>query len=99
MTGSERKKEWVLTEDAFEKLLAQLDADRERAGEKYERIRHKLIKFFEWRGGASPEEYADRSIDRVARRVYEGAELRVSDPYLYFHGVALKVLKEHWREP
>ena len=33
------KKEWVLTEDAFETLLAWLDPDRERAGGKSEKIK------------------------------------------------------------
>src|SRR6266508_2223116 len=93
------KKEWVLTQEALDKLLAELDGERERAGQKYEEIRQKLMKFFKWRGCALPEEYTDRTIDRVARRILEGADLRVKDPYLYFHGVALNVLKEHWKEP
>jgi DNA-directed RNA polymerase specialized sigma24 family protein len=92
-------KDWVLTTEAFDQLLGQLDADRERAGEKYERIRQKLMKFFKWRGCQSVEEYTDRTIDRVTRKIVEGADLHVSDPYLYFHGVALNVLREHWREP
>lgn len=93
------KKDWVLTADAFAALLENLHPDRERAGTEYERIRQKLLKFFKWRGCSDPEEYADRTIDRVARRIMEGAELRVRDAYLFFHGVALNVLKEHWRGP
>ncbi len=93
------KKDWVITREAFDLLLARLDDDRARAGEKYEEIRRKLVKLFEWRGCARPEEYADRAIDRVARRLAEGAELRASNPYLYFHGVALNVLREYWKEP
>lgn len=93
------KKDWVLTPDAFESLLAHLHVERERAGEEYERIREKLVKLFKWRGCHNPEEFADRTIDRVARRITEGSELRVSNPYLFFHGVALNVLKEHWRSP
>lgn len=92
-------KDWDLTPEAFDQLLRQLDADRERAGERYERIRQKLMKFFKWRGCEAMEEYTDRTIDRVARKIVEGAELHVGDPYLYFHGVALNILKEHWREP
>lgn len=93
------KKDWVLTPAAFDRMLAQLDPDRDRAGEKYEQVRQKLTKFFKWRGCVSPEEYTDRTIDRVARKIEEGAELRVKDPYLYFHGVAINVLREHWKEP
>jgi len=87
-----------LTADAFERLLGVLDDDRDRAGDKYERVRHKLASLFRWRGCANPDELVDRTIDRVARRLASGAELRVADPYLYFHGVALNVLREHWRD-
>jgi len=92
------KKDWVVTQAAFDRLLAQLDPDRRRAGERYEQIRQKLTKFFQWRGCATPEEYADRTIDRVARRIGEGAEIHAHDAYLFFHGVAINVLREHWKE-
>lgn len=91
------KKDWVVTQAAFDLLLRQLDPDRERAGHRYEQIRHKLTKFFEWRGCTSPDEYADRSIDRAARRIADGEEIRAGDPYLFFHGVAINVLREHWK--
>ena len=93
------KRDWVLTADAFEALLFKLHPDRERAGQEYERIREKLLNFFRWRGCRDPQEFADRTIDRVARKIMEGAELRVRDPYLFFHGVARNVLREHWRAP
>ena len=92
------KKDWVMTASAFNLMLAQLDADRERAGERYELIRQKLTKFFQWRGCATPEDYTDRTIDRVARRLEEGAEVHASDPYLFFHGTAINVLREHWKD-
>ena len=88
-----------LPADAFDRLLGNLDRNRDRAGEIYERIRHRLVSLFRWRGCRTPEELADRTFDRVARRLVEGAELRVADPYVYFHGVALNVLREYWREP
>ncbi len=92
------KKDWVMTPEAFDLMLTQLDADRELAGEKYELIRHKLTKFFQWRGCPSPEDYTDRTIDRVARRLLEGAEVTARDPYLFFHGTAINVLREHWKK-
>jgi len=39
------KNEWILTERAFAKLLAYLDADAEIAGEKYETAYRMLVKF------------------------------------------------------
>src|SRR5688572_23664656 len=92
-------KDWRLTQEAFDAMLLCLDPDRERAGEKYEKIRWKLTKLFKWRGCDDPETFTDRTIDRAARRISEGADLRVNDPYLYFHGVALNVLREYWKEP
>lgn len=90
-----------LTGDGFEKLLTLLDPDRERAGEEYEAIRSKLVKFFRWRGWPRPEELVDETIDRVCWRLAEGEVIRQADPFLYFHGVAKNVLREAWqtREP
>jgi RNA polymerase sigma factor (sigma-70 family) len=91
-------KRWVLTEDAFARLLTQLDPDRERAAEKYEEVRRKLMKFFKWRGCLQFEEYADVTIDRVARKIAEGVELQPTTPSSFFYGVAVNLLKEHWRK-
>jgi DNA-directed RNA polymerase specialized sigma24 family protein len=35
----------------------------------------------------------------VARRLSEGATITAADAYLFCHGVALNVLREHWRSP
>ncbi len=90
-----RKKDWVLTPEAFERLLASLDADRERAGQRYENLRRKLIEFFEARGSNSPADHADEAINRVARRLDEGE--RVQDLSAYFYGVARLLFKETLR--
>jgi len=83
-----------LTRESFEILLAQLDPDRERAGELYETIRRRLIRLFEWRGCASPEDLADETFNRVARKLAEGVKLHSADPYSYFCGVAHLRFKE-----
>jgi RNA polymerase sigma factor (sigma-70 family) len=88
------KKDWVLTQEAFNLLLSCLDRDAARAAEKYENIRRGLITFFECRGSAFPEDCADETIDRVARRLAEGKEIYVENPASYFYGVARNVLKE-----
>ena len=89
------KTEWVLSQEAFDSCLAWLDADRDRAGEKYEDIRRKLIKIFARRGCSTPEELTDEAINRVSRKVPEIARTYVGDPALYFYGVAQKVYQEH----
>lgn len=86
------KKSWVLTQEAFDRLLASLDDDREQAGKKYERIRVKLVKYFEWRGAVFPDAEADETINRVARRIEEGQE--VQNLNAYFYGVARLIFIE-----
>jgi DNA-directed RNA polymerase specialized sigma24 family protein len=88
---------WTLSQQAFDRLLAALGPDATSAGERYERIRAKLTRLFEWRGCADAAHLVDLTFDRVARRLEEGAELTARDPYAYVHGVALHVLQEHWR--
>jgi DNA-directed RNA polymerase specialized sigma24 family protein len=90
-----------LNQEALDALLASLDPDRDRAGEKYEEIRRRLVHLFEWRGCPAPEDLADETINRVARQLAEGLTLR-SDPYAYFCGVARLLSMEEgrreWRE-
>lgn len=83
-----------LTREGFDALLAMLHPDREKAGELYEAIRGRLIRLFEWRGCAHPDDLADETFNRVARKSAEGLELKRSDPYAYFCGVAHHVFQE-----
>jgi DNA-directed RNA polymerase specialized sigma24 family protein len=89
------KTEWVLTKEAFDTLLAWLDEDRDRAGEKYEDIRRKLIKILARRGCPIAEELADETMNRVSRKVQEVAPIFVGDPALYFYGVVQNVYLEY----
>ncbi len=95
LRSAARKKDWTLTKEAFERLLDSLDANRERAGEKYENVRRKLIEFFEARGSNSPADHADQTINRVAKRLEEGEG--VKDISAYSYGVARFLLKETLR--
>ncbi len=58
-----------LTGDKFESLLLRLDADRNRAGEKYEEIRWKLIRFFQWSSCLHAEDCVDETFNRVAEKL------------------------------
>lgn len=96
--GSRRK--WSLTREAFDDLLTALDEDRERAAEKYLEIRGNLVRFFEWRGCSFPDDHADETINRVAKKIAAGEEVR--NPVGYSLGVArlllLEIIKERSRE-
>lgn len=75
--------EAALTSETFAKLLLCLDANRERAGEKYEGLRRTLIRFFERRGAPFPDEHADEAFNRVARKLGEGVEIKNIGSYCY----------------
>ena len=72
---SSTEKERELTSKAFTKLLAKLSADPEIAGIEYEELRRRLIKFFEWREAFFPEDLADETLNRTARKIDEGEEI------------------------
>lgn len=86
------KSEWVLTQAAFDGFLASLDRDRDKAGEKYEYIRLKLLKYFQWNGSDAPDIDADETINRVTRKIYEGQDVYNLTGYIY--GVAKLVQAE-----
>jgi len=90
-----RRSPWILSQDALRGLLSALDADLDRAGEKYERLRQKLIVFFLGRGCEDPEDNADETLDRVCRRLAEGEAIR--DVGCFSYGVARHVQSESAR--
>ena len=91
------KKNWVLTPESFDGLLAWLDADRNLAGQKYEEIRRRLIKLFTCRCCPDAEDLADETINRVTKRLPEIEAEFTGDQIRYFYGVANKVHLESLR--
>jgi DNA-directed RNA polymerase specialized sigma24 family protein len=94
-----QKKGWDLSEKSLAGFMSVLDEDPERAGERYELLRRKLMKFFEWRGSTNANELADETINRLVRKIEEGEEIR--NLFAYSSGMArlvwLEVLKEQER--
>lgn len=89
--------DWTLSPEALGRFLVLLDADLVRAGEKYECLRRKLVRLFEWRGCVFAEDLADESINRVVRKVDRGIETGFDDVYRYAAAVAHRVFLEHLR--
>jgi len=87
-----------ITTENFQTLLGWLDGNAQTAGEKYERIRSRLIRMFIARGCYEAELLADRTIDRVTTKVPEIGPTFVGEPANYFYGVAHKVHLEWLRE-
>jgi len=89
----------TLEQADFDRLLAWLDPNPERAGELYESIRWRLIAILASRGCRIPEELADETIDRVARRVTDISDSYVGDRAIYFLGVMNNVHHEYLKRP
>jgi DNA-directed RNA polymerase specialized sigma24 family protein len=89
-----------LGSEPFEALLLKLGPDREAAGQRYLQLRQRLVAVFEYRRCPRPEELADETLDRVARRLLEmGSEFVGGDPARYVFGVAWNVARESFRRP
>jgi DNA-directed RNA polymerase specialized sigma24 family protein len=92
--------------EAFEKMLLWLDENRDVAGSKYEAIRLRLIKIFDYRRCTNSEELTDIVFDRVLKKIDENAvpidRNAVSNdgnPALYFFKVANNIYRENLRKP
>jgi DNA-directed RNA polymerase specialized sigma24 family protein len=87
-----------LNQEQFDQLLLWLNPDREQAAQQYESIRRRLIKIFVCRGAHTPEELADDTINRVARKLPEIRNGYVGEPAHYFCGVAGFIWQESLRK-
>lgn len=94
------RQKWTLTQEAFDKLLIALGGDRDSGSKKYLEIRTNLTRFFEWRGCPFPEDHADETFNRIAKRVAQGEA--ILNPPSYAMGVArlllLEIIKGRQRE-
>src|SRR5215217_8198562 len=94
------RQKWTLTQDAFDRLLIALGGDRDSGGGKYLEIRTNLTRFFEWRGCSFPEDHADETFNRIAKKIDEGEQ--ILNPAGYAMGVArllfLEIIKHRQRE-
>jgi len=82
--------------ESFEALLGALGPDRDCAGERYEAMRQRLLRFFRHRGARAPDALTDETFDRVGRRLAGGEIIQTRDVARYFLGVAHNVMREAW---
>jgi len=83
------------TKEAFAKLLNWLHPELEKAGEKYETIRLRLIGVLVGRGCHEAEDLADETINVVAARIDWLIQNYQGDPSPYFYGVAKNIFREY----
>jgi DNA-directed RNA polymerase specialized sigma24 family protein len=93
-----RKKDWDLSEEAFGRLLAWLDEGTDSGGERYLEIRRRLVLYFDRKNCLSPDELADETLNRVARRLEEERAIITDAPAHYCYIVARFVLLEALRK-
>lgn len=91
------KKEWTLTPDAFERLLNWLDAGANSSGQSYLEVRRRLVAYFDRKNCPTPDELADQTLNRVARRLEEEHTILSDAPAHYCYIVARYVFVEFLR--
>lgn len=93
------KKQTEINPEAFEKMLLWLDQDRDIAGQKYEAMRLRLIKIFNYRQALNSEELADLTFDRVLKKFAEDDVPSDAPAAAYFYRVADFIHRESLRKP
>jgi|SRR6185369_129001 len=94
------KTDWSPTPESLDRLLSWLDSDRDKAAQKYEKIRLRLITFFSCDGcGEADEILSDITFDRVMKKLdqNQAPDSFVGDKTLYFLGFARNIRLEHLR--
>jgi DNA-directed RNA polymerase specialized sigma24 family protein len=93
-----RKKDWTLNPRAFQQLLTWLDEGASSDGQKYLEMRRRLAAYFDRKNCPMPDELADETLNRVARRLEEEGAIEGDAPARYCYIVARFVFMEHLRE-
>jgi hypothetical protein len=93
------KKHWILSQNAFQQFLDWLDEGTDSRGQKYLEMRRRLVAYFDRRNCASPDELADETLNRVARKLEEVGRIADAAPPQYCYIVAKFVLLESFRAP
>jgi DNA-directed RNA polymerase specialized sigma24 family protein len=96
--GVMQKKDWELTQSAFHRLLNWFDEGTDSGGQKYLEMRYRLTKYFDRKNCMSPDELADETLNRVARRLMEEGSITDTTPAKYCYTIAKYVFLEYLRE-
>jgi DNA-directed RNA polymerase specialized sigma24 family protein len=99
MAKANLKRDWQPDKAAFDRLLAWLDEGSESGGERYLEMRRRLVEYFARRDCHSPEDLADETLNRVARRLDETGVIDDGVPARYCYIVAKFVFLESLRRP
>ncbi len=88
---------WTQTPDAFHHFLTWLDEGVDSDGQRYVEMRRRLVSYFGRKRCLSPDELADETLNRVARRLEEQGTITDASPARYCYIVAKFVFLEYLR--
>jgi DNA-directed RNA polymerase specialized sigma24 family protein len=91
------KKDWSPTAGAFRQFLSWLDEGSDSDGEKYLEMRRRLVAYFDRKNCVAPDELADETLNRVARRLEEEEAMIDTPPARYCYITAKFVFLEYLR--
>jgi hypothetical protein len=82
----------------FRRLLEWLDEGADSGGMKYLEMRRRLVSYFRRKSCLSPDDLADETLNRIARRLQEEGAITDAPPARYCYIVARFVFLEYLRE-
>ena len=91
------KEDWIPNPQAFRQFLNWLDEGADSNGERYLEMRRRLARYFDRRNCSSPDDLADETLNRVARKLEEKGEIVGPSPAHYCYIVAKFVFLEFGR--
>ena len=96
--SGESRLEISLDQHAFRRFLEWLDGGSGSGGQKYLEMHRRLVLYFDRKNCPSPEDLADETLNRVARRLNEEGAILGAAPAQYCYIVARFVFLEHQRQ-
>ena len=97
MQKTESKKNWAITSSAFARLLGWLDEGKDSDGRNYLEMRQRLVAYFDRKNCLTPDDFADETLNRVARRLEEEGQIESETPAKYCYITAKFVFMESLR--
>jgi len=94
---AELKKDWILSPEAFRRLLRWLDDGSDSGGERYLEMQRRLTAYFSRKNCLCSDELADETLNRIARKLDEKGTITELSALHYCYIVAKFVFLENIR--
>jgi DNA-directed RNA polymerase specialized sigma24 family protein len=97
--GTGYREDWSGAQSGFQQFLDWLDEGVDSGGETYLAMRRRLVRYFDRKNCLAPDELADETLSRAARRLREEGSITDASPPHFCFIVARYVLLEYQRRP